>query len=109
MFPENHEGTRVMVGSMNMVYVSDTASNRTHNLFRPKCVPIPLGHIDGRMYGVSLKDRKRSEDLYSLLGVQSVAEVVRRGRLIWFGMWNVRVEMIWYLPVGMWWWQGQEV
>ena len=37
------------------------------------------------MCGVSLKDRKRSEDLYSLLGVQSVAKVVRRGRLRWFG------------------------
>ena len=35
--------------------------------------------------GVSLKDRKRSVDLYSLLGVESVAEVVRRGRLRWFG------------------------
>ena len=35
--------------------------------------------------GVSLKDRKRSEDLYSLLGVQSVAKVVRHGRLRWFG------------------------
>ena len=35
--------------------------------------------------GVSLKDRKRSVDLYSLLGVQSVDEVVRRGRLRWFG------------------------
>ena len=31
--------------------------------------------------GVSSKDRKRSVDLYTLLGVQSVAEVVRRGRL----------------------------
>ena len=37
------------------------------------------------MCGVSLKDRKRSVDLYSLLGVQSVDEVVRRGRLRWFG------------------------
>ena len=37
------------------------------------------------MCGVSLKDGKRSEDLYSLLGVQSVAEVVRHGRLRWFG------------------------
>ena len=37
------------------------------------------------MCGVSLKDRKCSEDLYSLLGVQSVDEVVRRGRLRWFG------------------------
>ena len=35
--------------------------------------------------GVSLKDRKRSVDLYSLSRVQSVAEVVRRGRLMWFG------------------------
>ena len=34
---------------------------------------------------VSLNDRKRSVDLYSLLGVQSVDEVVRRGRLKWFG------------------------
>ena len=37
------------------------------------------------MCGVSLKDRKHSVDLYSLLGVQSVADVVRRGRLRWFG------------------------
>ena len=37
------------------------------------------------MCGVSLKDRKRSEDLCSLLGVQSVTEVVRHGRLRWFG------------------------
>ena len=34
---------------------------------------------------MSLKDRKYSVDLYSLLGVQSMAEVVRRGRLRWFG------------------------
>ena len=37
------------------------------------------------MCGVSLKDRKGSVDLYSLLGVQSVADVVRQGRLRWFG------------------------
>ena len=37
------------------------------------------------MCGVSLKDRKCSVDLYSLLGVQSVAGVVRQGRLRWFG------------------------
>ena len=36
------------------------------------------------MCGVSLKDRKRCE-VYSLLGVLSVAKVVRRGRLRWFG------------------------
>ena len=37
------------------------------------------------MCGVSLKDRKQSEDLYSLLGIQSMAKVVRHGRLRWFG------------------------
>ena len=46
MYPENPEGTQVIVGSMNMGYISDTARNRTHNLFRPKQEPIniPLGH-----------------------------------------------------------------
>ena len=33
------EGTQV-IGSMNMGYISDTARNRTHNLFRPKREPI---------------------------------------------------------------------
>ena len=37
------------------------------------------------MCGVSLKDRKRSVNLYSLLGVQSVANLVQHGRLRWFG------------------------
>ena len=41
---ENPEGTQVIVGSMNMGYISDTARNRTHNLFRPMREPIPLGH-----------------------------------------------------------------
>ena len=104
MYPENPEGTQVIVGSMNMGYtlephynahfgihtdissiterldneslihrkykqwepclcykqmsaikegvimrlqcISDTSRNRTHNLFRPKREPIPLGHND---------------------------------------------------------------
>ena len=47
------------------------------------------------MCGVSLKDRKRSEVFYGLLGVQSVAEVARRGRLRWFGhVERIRMEMI---------------
>ena len=36
------------------------------------------------MCGVSLKDRKCSEDLCNLLGINQVADVVRRG-LRWFG------------------------
>ena len=47
MYPENPEGSQVIVGSMNMGYISDTARNRTHNLFRPKRGPLPLGHSDG--------------------------------------------------------------
>ena len=38
------------------------------------------------MCGVSLKDRRRSEDLCNLLGtINCVANVVRRVRLRWFG------------------------
>ena len=47
MYPEKPEETQVILGSMNMGYISDTARNRTHNLFRPKREPIPLGHKDG--------------------------------------------------------------
>ena len=50
MYLENPEGTQVIVGSMNMGYISDTARNRTHNLFRPKRESIPLGHSDGHVY-----------------------------------------------------------
>ena len=54
MYPENPEGTQVIVGSMNMGYIFDTARNRTHNLFRPKREPIPLGHNDGLCYNIHL-------------------------------------------------------
>ena len=37
------------------------------------------------MCGISLKDRKHSVELYSLLGTQCVADVVRHGKLTWFG------------------------
>ena len=54
MYPENPEGTQVIEGSMNMGYIFDTARNRTHNLFRPKREPIPLGHSDGHIIPYSL-------------------------------------------------------
>ena len=47
MYPENPEGTQVIVGSVNMGYISNTARNRAHNLFCPKREPIPLGHGNG--------------------------------------------------------------
>ena len=58
------------------------------------------------MCRVSLKDRKYSVDLYSLLGVESVAEGVRWGRLRWFGHVERKSGVIGCLPVEMWWWQG---
>ena len=48
--PREPEETQVIPGSMNMGYMSDTAKNRTHNLFRTKCKPIPLGRSDGQNY-----------------------------------------------------------
>ena len=67
MYPENPEGTQVIVGSMNMGYISDTARNRTHNLFRPKREPIPLGHsVDFHDPLLSYKEqvcKKLSEEL----------------------------------------------
>ena len=38
-----------------------------------------------RMCGVSLKDRKRSDELLSRLGIECVETKIQRGRLRWFG------------------------
>ena len=53
MYPENPGGTQVIVGSVNMGYISDTARNRTHNLFHPRREPIPLSHSDGLLQWIS--------------------------------------------------------
>ena len=45
------------------------------------------------MCGVVLKDRRLGEDMYSLLGIQCVDNVVRRGRLGWF--WSLSKELRW--------------
>ena len=55
---------------------------------------------------MSLKDSKCSVDLYSLLGIQSVADVVRCGRLRWFGHLERRSVMIGFRLVERWRWQG---
>ena len=46
---------------------------------------------------MSLKARKEREVWYSLLGVQSLAEVVRHGRLKWFGHVERKSEDDWLL------------
>ena len=63
VYPENPEGTQVIVGSMNMGYISDTAWNRTHNLFRPKREPIPLGHSDGRSSRTKIENSLMPRDV----------------------------------------------
>ena len=50
MYPENPEGTQVVVGSMNMgyIYIYPTLPGiELTTCFRPKREPIPLGHSDG--------------------------------------------------------------
>ena len=37
------------------------------------------------MCGVSLKDRRTSEELRKLVGVQPITTVIRSGRLRWYG------------------------
>ena len=37
------------------------------------------------MCGVSLKDRRKSEELQRQLGSECVVDVMRRGRLRWYG------------------------
>ena len=54
----------------------------------------------GRMCGVSLKDRRHSMDLYSLLGVWGVADGVRYDRLRWFGHLERKGVDEWVLACG---------
>ena len=37
------------------------------------------------MCGVTLKNRTRSDELLERLGVESITDMIRRGRLRWFG------------------------
>ena len=60
------------------------------------------------MCRVSLKDRNRSEDLCNLLGINCVADVVRRGRLRWFGHLERKSVDDW-VSACRGWWRGREV
>ena len=80
MYPENPEGTQVIVGSMNMGYISDTARNRTQNRFRPKREPIPLGHSDG----LGSHDQMWKIYIYKLLlQVLNTEQLNKTGGIIW--------------------------
>ena len=58
------------------------------------------------MCGVSLKDRRCSEDLCNLLGINCVADVVRQGRLRWFGHLERKSVDDWVSAEG-WWLRGE--
>ena len=80
MYPENPEGTQVIVGSMNMGYISDTARNRTHNLFRPKREPIPIGHSDGTIK--TMHDNRNAEKSDKRYNQYSFALAIRPYRAL---------------------------
>jgi len=65
-----------------MVYGSETWPMKVDDLQGLEETEIMMG---GWMCGVSLKNRVPSAELYSQLGVDGVAVVVRQGRLRWFG------------------------
>ena len=48
-----------------------------------------------RMCGVSLKDRKRSDELLNRLGIECVENKIQRGRLRWFGHVERKEENNW--------------
>ena len=73
MYPENPEGTQVIVGSKNMGNISDTARNRTHNLFLSKRELIPLGHSDGQFFSpVCVLATCRTKDYYYKFKINTV-------------------------------------
>ena len=61
-----------------LIYGTDTRAMKAENLHSLERTEQMMVRW---MCGVSLKDRERSVDLYSLLGIQSVADLVRHGRL----------------------------
>ena len=65
-----------------MAYSSEVSTTEVQDVRR-------LVRIDRAMVrwmcGVMLKDRKSSDELLGRLRAEDVVEVVRRGRLLWFG------------------------
>ena len=75
-----------------MLYASETWALREEDLVR-------LERNDMRMIrwmcGVTLRDRKSSEELRQRLGVESIRECIRKGRLRWFGHIERREDSNW--------------
>jgi hypothetical protein len=65
-----------------MVYGSETWATKVEDMGRLERTERIMVRL---MCGVTLRDRTHSAELLSRLGIQSVSDVVRRGRLRWFG------------------------
>ena len=65
-----------------MLYASETRALWEEDLVQLECNDIRMIRW---MCGVSLRDKKSSEELRQRLGVESIRECVRKGRLPWFG------------------------
>ena len=65
-----------------MVYGSETWASKIEDMRRLERTERLMVRL---MCGVTLKDKKCSEELLDHLGIESVLDVVRRGRLRWFG------------------------
>jgi len=65
-----------------MTYGTETWPMKTEDMHRlERAERMMVRH----MCGVTLKDRKASDELRSKLGLESISNVIRRGRLRWFG------------------------
>ena len=62
-----------------------------------------------RMCGVTLRHGKSSQEIRKRLGIVSVSDLVRQGRLRCLGMWNLKMQMTGCQLVETWQFQGKEV
>ena len=75
-----------------LVYGSETWAIKARTLARLRRAERMMVR---RMCGVSLKDRKRSDELLNRLGIECVENKIQRGRLRWFGHVERKEENNW--------------
>jgi hypothetical protein len=80
-----------------MVYASETWPMRVEDRQRLERTEMMMVRW---MCGVTLKNRIKSEELRNRLGIESVSEIVRRGRLRWFGHVERKPEVDWVKRCG---------
>jgi hypothetical protein len=88
-----------------MVYGSETWAEKVEDVRRLVRTETAMARW---MCGVMLKDRKASDELLGRLGVEDVVEVMRRGRLLWFGYVERKHGMIGWRCVEIWLWKVLE-